>query len=64
MTDRYITKADRNGNTYRLEIDHNGRRVIYNYSCSLFTRSEAVTVSKRDLQEIRANYKNAGYTEI
>lgn len=64
MKDYYITKADTNGNTYRLIIDHAKKRIIYNYSCPLFSRREATTTGKRDLQRIRAEYKKAGYTEV
>jgi len=64
MKDLYITKTDINGNTYRMIIDHETMRIIYNYSCPLFSRREATTTGKRDLQRIRAEYKKAGYMEV
>lgn len=64
MQDKYITKTDINGNTTRLIIDHIKKLVIYGYSCPIFARSDAVTVTKRELQNIRNNYKNLGYLEV
>ncbi len=64
MKDLYITKADTNGNIYRMIIDHESKKIIYNYSCPLFSRREATTTTKKDLQRLRADYKKAGYTEV
>lgn len=64
MQDKYITKTDINGNTTRLIIDHEKKQVIYNYACPIFSRSDAVTVTKRELQNIRNNYKNLGFMEV
>lgn len=60
----FITKADTNGNIYRLQVNHETKKIYYNFSCGLFTRSDAVLVSKKDLQRLRADYKNVGYMEV
>lgn len=59
MLNRYITKRDMNGNTYRLEIDHDAR--TFRENCGLFTKADAVTVTRRELRSLKESAKNSGY---
>ena len=63
MINKYITRPDKNGNVYRLIIDHTKKLIYYGFSCPLFARSEAITTNKKELQNIRQEAKEAGYTE-
>lgn len=64
MKDFYITKKDINGNVCRLIINHETKKIMYDYACNLFLRKEATTTTKKNLQRIRAEYKKAGYMEV
>ena len=63
MTILYATRPDINGNTYKLKIDHSAKTYTTNPG-GFFHRSDAVTVTRRKLQELREEAKAAGYKEI
>lgn len=62
MKTLYATKADINGNIYKLELNHIDKTFTTN-PAGFFHRSEAVTVTRRKLREIKEEAKKAGYTE-
>lgn len=58
----YATKRDINGNTYKLIVDTEKRQFAHENS-GFFHRSDAVTVSKRAIREIKSQVVADGYTE-
>lgn len=63
MINRYATKTDINGNTYKLIIDTDGRTYARENS-GFFHRSDFVTVSKRDYHKLLEEAKTAGFQEV
>ena len=63
MINRYATKTDINGNTYKLIIDA-GRQIYSRENSGFFHRSDFVTVTKRDYRKLLEEAKTAGYQEV
>jgi len=61
MTTLYRTNPDTCGNVYRLKIDHDKRTFTQN---TFFAKSDAVTITRRQMREIKEEAKAAGYKEI
>jgi len=60
MTNLYRTNPDTCGNVYRLKIDHSARTYTTNV---FFAKSDAVTVTRRQLRQLKEEAKAAGYIE-
>lgn len=58
----YATKLDTNGNIYKLKIDH-ARKIYTTNPAGFFHRSDAVTITRRQMREIIEEARAAGYTE-
>lgn len=61
MRTLYATKPDKCGNTYKLVIDTE-RKQYANENTGFFHRSDAVTVTKRKMQKLKAAAIADGYT--
>ena len=57
----YATKLDANGNIYKLQLDTDKKQYTTEPS-GFFHRSDAVTVTKKELRKIRQNAIKEGYT--
>lgn len=62
MNERFITKADRNGNRYTLEIDHTAR--TYRADYNPFGHYEGQKIGKRERRAKMQFCERAGYTRI
>lgn len=61
MRTLYATKRDRCGNTYKLVIDT--ERKLYADECAgFFHRSDAVTITRKKMRELRTAAISAGYS--
>ena len=61
MRTLYATKTDRNGNTYKLVIDTD-RKMYADENTGFFHRSDAVTITRKKMRELRTAAISAGYT--
>lgn len=61
MKTLYATKPDRCGNTYKLAIDTE-RKLYADENAGFFHRSDAVTITRREMRKIRAAAVSEGYT--
>lgn len=61
MKTLYATKTDRNGNTYKLVIDTD-RKMYADENTGFFHRSDAVTITRKKMRELRTAAISAGYT--
>lgn len=59
----YATKPDTNGNIYKLQLDTD-KKTYTTQPGGFFHRSDAVTVTKRELNRIRENAKAENYKEV
>ena len=59
MIQKFVTKIDRNGNRYTLEIDHDRNRIYLDSNTCNY--SDFITVTKTDRQKLIEQAKNAGY---
>ena len=57
----YATKPDTNGNTYKLQIDTEKKQYTTEPG-GFFHRSDAVTVTKKELRTLKENAIKEGYT--
>ena len=62
MKTLYATKPDRCGNTYKLIIDTD-RKLYAEENAGFFHRSDAVTITRRKMRELKTAAISAGYTE-
>lgn len=62
MIEKFITKNDKNGNRYTLEIDH-GRKT-YKADYNPFGHYDGKTVTKRERKEMIAFCEKYGFTRI
>lgn len=60
MIEKLATKRDINGNTYKLLIDHE-KKTYTTEPAGFFHRSDYMTITKRDMNRIKAEIKAAGY---
>lgn len=60
MRTLYATKPDRCGNTYKLVIDTE-KKLYAEENTGFFHRSDAVTITKKKLHELKTAAISAGY---
>ena len=56
---RFSTKADRNGNVYRIEMDTDAKRLYFDS----FVGAGDVIVTRKDLRKIIETARKDGYTD-
>ena len=61
MRTLYATKPDRNGNIYKLIIDTD-RKLYAEENAGFFHRSDAVTITRKKIRELKTAAISAGYT--
>lgn len=61
MRTLYATRPDRCGNTYKLVIDTE-RKLYADENAGFFHRSDAVTITRKKMREIRTAAISDGYT--
>ena len=63
MKTLYATKPDRNGNTYKLILDTDKKLYALENS-GFFHRSDAVTITRKKMRELKTAAISAGYKEV
>lgn len=60
----FKTKVNKNGNIYRLWVDLDTKTLKSGYGCYAYSDTPYIIITKRELDQLKAEFKKHGYKEV